>query len=65
MSDASNSLPNTNIKTLEELEDALLVQEFISRINCTTTKTPIINITHDPSNNNYYLEFVKPISQNK
>ena len=52
------------VKTLEELKNALLVNEVISQINCDINQIPFLNITHDPSTNNYYLEFVKPISQN-
>ena len=51
------------VKTLEELKNALLVNEVISKIKCDFNQTPILTITHDPSTNNYYLEFVKPISQ--
>lgn len=58
-------LANYEVKTLEELKDALIVHEAISRINCDINQTPSLNITRDPSNNNYYLEFVKPISQNE
>lgn len=52
------------VKTLEELKDALLVHEALSKIKCDFNQTPTLNITHDPSTNNYYLEFGKPISQN-
>lgn len=51
------------VKTLEELKDALLVNEVISKINCDIKQTPSLKISHDPSTNNYYLEFGKPISQ--
>ena len=51
------------VKTLEELKNALLVHEALSKINCNFNQTPTLNITHDPRTNNYYLEFVKPISQ--